>query len=137
MYSFGVVEQSLRIVLDSPLAKSLGHVYGFFNVNDVLRGQRTVSRPVVSMAHEHKEKVKDMLSTALKQRSLTISPMYWSNRHEQVSYLGVRASSIDNEFRFKSVNLRCGPFQGENKSIESTVKGRSLNHLSWSMLYSI
>ena len=90
-------------------------------MKDVLRGQRTVSRHVASMADAMRDQVKEMLSIPLKQRSLTISSDYWSDRHKQVSYLGVSVTFVDGEFNLKSVDLLCRPFHGKDKSAQSTL----------------
>ena len=90
-------------------------------MNDVFRGQRTVSRHVASVADATRDRVKEMLFAPLQHRSLTISPDYWCDRHKKVSYLGVSVTFVDDEFSLKSVDLLCRPFFREDKSAQSTM----------------
>ena len=57
----------------------------------------------------------------LKERSVTVSVDYWSDRHRQVSYLGASITFVDMEFNFKSVDLFCRPYDGKTKSAELTL----------------
>ena len=105
-----------------PGFKLTGHLYGPISVDNVLRGRKTVSRHVASMADDARIRVKEMLSIPLRQRSLTISPDYWCDRHKRISYLGLSATFVDEQYGFKSIDLFCRPFNEKTKSADSTLK---------------
>jgi hypothetical protein len=74
------------------------------------------------MADDVRVQVKEMLSIPLEQHSLTISPDYWCDRHKRISYLGVSATFVDDQYGYKSIDLFCRPFNEKTKSAESTLK---------------
>lgn len=81
-----------------------------------------MSRHVASMADDLRVQVKQMLSVPLEQRSLTISPDYWSDRYKRISYLGLSATFVDDQYSYKSIDLFCRPFNEKTKSADLTLK---------------
>ncbi|CAF3204362.1 unnamed protein product, partial [Rotaria sp. Silwood2] len=66
----------------------LGSIYGAFDVNEILRGEKTISRYVISFADNSREQIKELLSSSLQENSLTICPDYSTDLHKKISYLG-------------------------------------------------
>ncbi|CAF4547775.1 unnamed protein product, partial [Rotaria sp. Silwood2] len=85
----------------------LGAVYGIFDVNEVLRGEKSISRHVMLFADNAREQIKELLSIPLKEHSLTICPDYWTDSYKKISYLGVSVIIVDDEYRYKSIDLCC------------------------------
>ncbi len=46
----------------------LGSVYGIFDVNELLRGEKTISRHIISLADASRDQIKELLSISLKLR---------------------------------------------------------------------
>ncbi len=99
----------------------IGAIYGTIDVNDVFRGEKTISRHIVSIADDSREKVKTMISDSLKERSLTICPDYWVDRYKRISYLAVSITFVDNGYAFESIDLFCRPFEFDKKTAELTL----------------
>ncbi|CAF3074368.1 unnamed protein product [Rotaria socialis] len=101
---------------------SSGSVYGAFDVNGVLRGEKTISRHVISVADAARAQVKELLSSSLKDHSLTICPDYWIDSHKKISYLGVSVTIVDDQYVYKSIDLCCKSFEYRKKTAENTLK---------------
>jgi hypothetical protein len=99
----------------------LGSTYGTVDINDVLRGERTISRHIISVADDLRDKVKEMISIPLKERSLTISPDYWMDSYKKISYLAVTITIVTYEYVYQSIDLFCRPFEHKKKSAELTL----------------
>ena len=79
----------------------LGAMYGIFDINEILRGEKSISRHVVSFADASHEQIKELLSIPLKEHSLTICPDYWTDSYRKISYLGVSVIIVDDEYHYK------------------------------------
>ncbi|CAF3896809.1 unnamed protein product [Rotaria sp. Silwood1] len=99
----------------------LGATYGNVDVNDVFRGEKTISRHIICIADELRDQVKDMLSISLKEGSLTICPDYWTDCYKRISYLAVTATFVTDEYSYQSIDLFCRPFHFKKKTAELTL----------------
>ncbi|CAF3886290.1 unnamed protein product [Rotaria sp. Silwood1] len=99
----------------------LGTVHGMFDINEVLRGEKSISRHVSSFADTSREQIKEILSIPLKEHSLTICPDYWTDSYKKISYLGVTVIIVDNDCHYKTIDLFCKPFEYEKKTAENTL----------------
>ncbi|CAF5027176.1 unnamed protein product, partial [Rotaria sp. Silwood1] len=88
----------------------LGANYGAFDVNELLRGEKTISRHVTSFADICREQIKELLSNLLKEHSVTICPDYWTDSYKKISYLGVSVIIVDDEYHYKLFDICCKPF---------------------------
>jgi hypothetical protein len=102
----------------------LGDIHGMFDVNEILRSERTISRHVMTFAETLREQIKEILSIPLKEHSLTICPDYWSDSYKKISYLGVSVVIIDSQYNYKSIDLCCKRFEYEKKTAENTLNVR-------------
>ncbi len=102
----------------------LGSVYGIFDVNELLRGEKTISRHIISLADASRDQIKELLSISLKDHSLTICPDYWTDLYKKISYLGVNVILVNHEYQFLSFDLCCKQFEYEKKTAENTLKVR-------------
>ncbi|CAF1420608.1 unnamed protein product, partial [Rotaria sordida] len=102
----------------------LGGVHGIFDINEVLRGEKSISRHVSSFADTSREQIKEILSIPLKEHSLTICPDYWTDSYKKISYLGVTVIIVDNDCHYKTIDLCCKPFEYEKKTAENTLNNK-------------
>ncbi len=100
----------------------LGSIHGIFNVNDLLRGEKTISRHVISLADASRDQIKEFLSIPLKDHSLTICPDYWTDLYKKISYLGVNVILVNHDYQYLSFDLCCKQFEYEKKTAENTLK---------------
>ncbi|CAF1598618.1 unnamed protein product [Rotaria sp. Silwood1] len=103
----------------------LGTVHGMFDINEVLRGEKSISRHVSSFADTSREQIKEILSIPLKEHSLTICPDYWTDSYKKISYLGVTVIIVDNDCHYKTIDLFCKPFEYEKKTAENTLNNKT------------
>jgi hypothetical protein len=99
----------------------LGSTYGNVDVNDIFRGEKTISRHIVDIADGLRDRVKEMFSIPLKQGSLTICPDYWTDSYKRISYLAVTATFVTDDCSYQSIDLFCRPFHFKKKSAELTL----------------
>ncbi|CAF4106232.1 unnamed protein product, partial [Rotaria sordida] len=99
----------------------LGSIYGNVDVNDILRGRTTISAHVQVVAKSCRERIKELLQEPYKNRCLSISPDFWSDKYKQISYLGVTAVIIDEGFKYYTIDLFCKPFQELEKTAENIL----------------
>ncbi|CAF4163573.1 unnamed protein product, partial [Rotaria sordida] len=102
----------------------LGGVHRIFDINEVLRGEKSISRHVSSFADTSREQIKEILSIPLKEHSLTICPDYWTDSYKKISYLGVTVIIVDNDCHYKTIDLCCKPFEYEKKTAENTLNNK-------------
>ncbi|CAF1479470.1 unnamed protein product [Adineta steineri] len=133
--SFSVVEDDgLRNVFQELI--SLGAKYGNFDVMNIVRGGDTISRYTHSLADDYRFKLKEMLKEPFENEAVCISPDMWSDRHKQLSYLGVSCSFVDADYNYKLVDLSCRPYyetdhSGDNilLAIQKILEDFDLNDL--------
>ncbi|CAF4450351.1 unnamed protein product, partial [Rotaria magnacalcarata] len=101
-----------------------------FDINDILRCDKTISRHVVTFADAEREKLKELLSIPLQQHSLTICPDFWTDPYRKISYLGITIIMVDDKCSFNSIDLFCKPFAYKTKSAENVVSSL-LNRLNF------
>ncbi|CAF1483516.1 unnamed protein product [Adineta steineri] len=134
--SFSVVEDNgLGNVFQEFI--SLGAKYGNFDVMNIVRGANTISRYTHSLADDYRFKLKQMLKEPFENEAICISPDMWSDRHKQLSYLGVSCSCVDADFNYKVVDLCCRPYYEIDHSsdnilsaIQKVLEDFDLNDLS-------
>jgi hypothetical protein len=68
---------------------SSGSKYGNFDIKNVVRGGGTMSNYVYSLAGECRHELKQMLKEPFENEAICISPGMWSDKHKQLSYLGL------------------------------------------------
>ncbi|CAF1434543.1 unnamed protein product [Rotaria sp. Silwood1] len=100
----------------------LGANCGAFDVYELLRGEKTISRHVTSFAAICREQIKELLSNPLKEHSITICPDYWIDPYKKISYLGVSVIIVDDEYCYTLIDLCCKPSEYERKTAEYTLK---------------
>ncbi|CAF1491119.1 unnamed protein product, partial [Rotaria sordida] len=99
----------------------LGATFGNVDVNNVFRGEKTISRHIICVADELRDQVKDMLSMPLKEGSLTICPDYWTDAYKRISYLAVTVTFVTDGYSYQSIDLFCRQFHFKKKTAELTL----------------
>jgi hypothetical protein len=94
----------------------LGAKYGEFNVKNALRGADTLANHIYELADESREKLKEILKEPLENGAVCVSPDLWSDNHRKISYLGITATFVNQQFEYKVADLCCKPFEGDNQS---------------------
>ncbi|CAF1553129.1 unnamed protein product [Adineta ricciae] len=100
---------------------SIGAQYGNINVNEILRSSGTISSHIHELADVERARLKKLLSSAIKNRSLCLCPDLWTDNNQQCSYLGISASFVDDDHQLHNIDLCCHPFPNVKKTAENII----------------
>ena len=107
-----------------------GARHGEFDVKNALRGADVLSDHIFQLADESRSKLRDLLRQPLEAGAICISPDLWSDSHRQISYLGLTATFIDDQFNFNSVELCCKPYtESDQSGVHLLIVSIALRHL--------
>ncbi|CAF3139609.1 unnamed protein product [Rotaria sp. Silwood2] len=95
--------------------------YGNINVDQVLRGADVTAAHSSKLAEDHRARISEELLEPLENDAVTFCPDMWSDPVHQVSYLGITATFVNDQFEFRSYDLCCSPFEEEDKTAESIL----------------
>ncbi|CAF2095755.1 unnamed protein product [Rotaria magnacalcarata] len=116
---------------------SLGAKHENFDVKNIVRGADTISNHTYSLSDEYRSKLKQILSEPFENEAVCVSPDMWSDRHKQMSYLGISCTSVDVEYNYNAVDLCCRPYYEDDHSgdnillaIQKALEVFDLNDLS-------
>ncbi|CAF3790286.1 unnamed protein product [Rotaria magnacalcarata] len=108
-----------------------------FDVKNIVRGADTISNHTYSLSDEYRSKLKQILSEPFENEAVCVSPDMWSDRHKQMSYLGISCTSVDVEYNYNAVDLCCRPYYEDDHSgdnillaIQKALEVFDLNDLS-------
>ncbi|CAF1368898.1 unnamed protein product [Rotaria magnacalcarata] len=108
-----------------------------FDVKNIVRGADTISNHTYSLSDEYRSKLKQILSEPFENEAVCVSPDMWSDRHKQMSYLGIFCTSVDVEYNYNAVDLCCRPYYEDDHSgdnillaIQKALEVFDLNDLS-------
>ncbi|CAF3804741.1 unnamed protein product, partial [Rotaria sp. Silwood1] len=90
--------------------------FGEFDVNCTLRGADTISNHIYDLADDYRLKLKDILREPLESDAICVSPDLWSDDHKKISYLGITAMFTTSNYKYKTVDLCCKPFFGDDQT---------------------
>jgi hypothetical protein len=93
-----------------------GARHGEFDVKNALRGADVLSDHIFQLADQSRSKLRDVLRQPFEAGAICISPDLWSDSHRQISYLGLTATFVDDQFNFNSVELCCKPYTESDQS---------------------
>ncbi|CAF1049622.1 unnamed protein product [Adineta steineri] len=83
------------------------------DVQSLFQSRQTVSRCIVDQAQYYRQQLSDIIREPLDNHCVTLSPDMWSDKFRQLSYLGVTATFIDINMKFKKFTLCCRSFPVE------------------------
>lgn len=86
-----------------------------------MRGADTTAAHVNKLADQHRIQISEELREPLESNAVTLCPDMWTDPVRQISYLGIAATFVDQQFQFRSYDLSCCPFEEEDKSAESVI----------------
>ena len=89
----------------------LGSLYGNINLDNILHGRTTISNHFYQLADGCHQQIKPLLLEPYESRCLSISPDFCSDKHRQISYLGVSCYAS----RFQIIQL-ISLFENSDKS---------------------
>ncbi|CAF1516085.1 unnamed protein product [Adineta ricciae] len=128
-------DKGLRTVFQELV--NFGSKYGNFDVQNIVQGADTMSNYVYTLAHESRQELKQMLKEPFENEAVCVSPDMWSDRHKQLSYLGLSCSLVTADYKYVSFDLCCRPYYevdhtGDNllTAIQSALELLDLNDLS-------
>lgn len=87
----------------------------------MLRGADVTAAHVKKLADQHRSRITKELIEPLENDAITFCPDMWSDPIRQVSYLGITATFINDQFEYRSYDLCCSPFEEEDKTSESII----------------
>ena len=65
-----------------------------------------------------------MLKEPFENEAICISPDMWSDRHKQLSYLGLSCSFVDADYHYRAVDLCCRPYYEVGHSADNILAVR-------------
>ena len=84
-------------------------------------GADTTAAHVAKLADQHRIRITEELREPLASEAITFCPDMWSDPVHQVSYLGIAATFVNDQFAFRSYDLCCSPFEEEDKTADSII----------------
>jgi hypothetical protein len=90
-------------------------------VKDALRSADTLSNHIYDLADECRIQLREILQEPLECGTVCVSPDLWSDNHRKVSYMGTAATFVNDKFEFKTVDLSCKPYTGDNQGAENVL----------------
>ncbi|CAF5064551.1 unnamed protein product, partial [Rotaria sp. Silwood1] len=100
---------------------SSGSKFAEFDVNCTSRGADTISNHIYDLADDYRLKLKDILREPLESGAICVSPDLWSDDHKKISYLGITAMFTTSNYEYKTVDLCCKPFVGDDQMWEKYI----------------
>jgi hypothetical protein len=104
----------------------LGAKHGNFDTTNIVRGADTLSNHIYDLADQYRSDLKEILREPFESEAICISPDMWSDRHKQVSYLGLSCTLVDAEFSFKALDLCCRPYLEVDQSGDNLLFVRKI-----------
>lgn len=65
--------------------------------------------------------MKELLAEPYRNGCLSISPDFWSDKHKQISYLGVSVGFVNEDFKYQTFDLFCKQFEPMTKTGENIL----------------
>jgi hypothetical protein len=90
-------------------------------VNDILRGRTTISNHIQVVAESCCERIRDLLNEPYNNGCLSISPDFRCDKYKQISYLGVTATLVDQDYKYYTLDLSCKQFHEYEKNAENIL----------------
>ena len=99
----------------------LGAQYGNVDVDEVLCGAKTISSHISDLAMAEHSRMSTLLINSLQNGSLCLCPDLWTDKHQQVHYLGITVSFVDDSYGLHNIDLCCYPFPPVTKTAENII----------------
>ncbi|CAF3998528.1 unnamed protein product, partial [Rotaria sp. Silwood1] len=99
----------------------LGAQHGNVDVDEILRGAKTISSHISDLATTERSRIRTLLINLLENGTLCLCPDLWTDKHRQVHYLGITASFVDDAYGLYNIDLCCYPFPSVAKTAENII----------------
>lgn len=96
-----------------------------------MRGADTTATHVAKLADQERARLSELLLEPLESEAVTICPDMWTDSVRQVSYLGMAASFVNDQFEYHYFDLCCSPFEEEDKTSESVLNVSKTFSVIW------
>ncbi|CAF4188990.1 unnamed protein product [Rotaria sp. Silwood2] len=100
---------------------NIGAKYGCLDVDVVLRHRTSISKHIKQLAITSRENLTAEFIEPLSAQALTIIPDLWSDKYNQVRFLGATVSYVDANFNFHCFDLFCREYQELNKQSQNII----------------
>ncbi|CAF3061091.1 unnamed protein product [Rotaria sp. Silwood2] len=100
---------------------NIGAKYGCLDVDVVLRHRTSISKHIKQLAITSRENLTAEFIEPLSAQALTIIPDLWSDKYNQVSFLGATVSYVDANFNFHCFDLFCREYEELNKQSQNII----------------
>ena len=105
----------------TPLSILLGAHHGNVGVDEILRGAKTISSHISNLATAERSRRRTLLINPLQNGTLCLCPDLWTDKHQQVHYLGITVCFVDDLYSLHHIDLCCYPFPPVAKTAENII----------------
>ena len=99
----------------------LGAQHGNVDVDEILCGAKTISSHISDLATTERSRLRILLINPLTSGSLCLCSDLWTNKHQQVRYLGITVYFVDDLYDLHNIDLCCYPFPSVAKPTENII----------------
>ena len=99
----------------------LGAQYGNVDVDEILCGTMTISSHISDLAMAERSRIRTLLINPLRNGSLCLCTDLWTDKHQQVHYLGITVSFVDDSYGLHNIDLCCYPFPPVAKTAQNII----------------
>ena len=95
--------------------------HGNVDVDEILPGAKTVSSHISDLATAERSRIRTLLINPLSNGTFCLCSDLWTDKHQQVHYLGIIVSFVDDSYGLHSIDLCCYPFPPVAKTAENII----------------
>ena len=95
--------------------------HGNVDVDEILRGAKTVSSHISDLATTECSRIRTLLINLLSNGTLCLCPGLWTDKHQQVRYLGITVYFVDDLYDLHNIDLCCYLFPLVAKTAENVI----------------
>jgi hypothetical protein len=92
----------------------------------VLRHRSAISNHIKQLAATSRQILSSECIEPLNAQALTVIPDMWSDKHNQISFLGATITYVDATYNFRCFDLFCREYQELNKQSENILIVRNI-----------
>ena len=87
----------------------------------MLRSADVITAHVSKLADQHRAHISEELVEPLASDAVAFCPDLWSDPIHQISYLGIAVTLVNDQFEYRSYNLCCSPYEGDDKTAGNII----------------
>ncbi len=76
---------------------------------------------MAKLADQHRHRISEELLEPLESDAIAFCPDMWSDPVHQVSYMGITATFVSDQFEYRLYDLCCSPYEEEDKTAENII----------------